>query len=162
MTDTHIDWKKKYEELEAKYQDALKRIEALQKQLETVKKQKVIELGYEQKSIIDAFLREYLGDRPSFGGGAALRWDLFEKLIKALLDEKEGDYVEFLRRFARKQGLTERKLDYGYMKPLIEDGVIEVFYGNKGLKWRWAGGEIWRRILKEAGKQSEEKEGSSQ
>jgi hypothetical protein len=153
------EWKKKYEELVAKYQDALKRIEALQKQLETVKTTKVIEIGYEQKSLVDFFIKEYLGNRPTFGGGSALRWDLNEKLIKALFDEKEGDYDEFIRRFARMQGLTERKLEYGYIKSLIDDGVIEVFYGNKGLKWRWSGGEIWRRILKEAGKPSEEKTG---
>jgi hypothetical protein len=151
------EWKKKYEELAAKYQDALKRIEALQKQIQTVKSAKVIEIGYEQKSLVDSFIKEYLGNRPTFGGGSALRWDLNEKLIKALFDEKEGDYGEFVRRFARKQGLTERKLEYGYMKALIDDGVIEVFYGNKGLKWRWSGGEIWNRILKEAGKSSEDK-----
>jgi hypothetical protein len=157
MTNAQENWKKKYDELSAKYQDALKRIEALEKQLEAVKTKKVIEIGYEQKSLIDSFIKRYLGDRPTFGGGSALRWDLFETLIKKLFDEKEGDYAEFIRRFARMQGLTERKLEYGYIKSLIDDDIIEVFHGNNGLKWRWSGGEIWRRILKAAGKSSEEK-----
>ncbi|MEM1551546.1 MAG: hypothetical protein QXH03_02615 [Candidatus Bathyarchaeia archaeon] len=138
------DYKKKYEELLAKYQEAQKHIEALQKRCQELERKsrelatlKAIEIAYEQKSEIDDFIRKYLGQRPTFGGGSTLRWELFESLLKKLFEEKEGDYREFVRRFARQQGLTERKLEYGYIKPLIDDGVIEVFYGNDGVKWRW-------------------------
>jgi hypothetical protein len=133
------DWKRKYEELLAKHQDTLKKMEALERQVETLKLHKLIDSKYEEKSEIDTFIKDYLGDRPSFGGGSALRWDLSEKLIRKLCEEKEGGYAEFIRRFARMQGLTERKLEYGYLKPLIDDGIIEVFYGNDELKWRWKG-----------------------
>ena len=133
------NWKKKYEELLDKHQQAVKRMEALEKQLETAKLHKLIDIKYEEKSEIDKFLTEYLGDRPKFGGGATLRWSLFEDLIKYLHKEKDGDYAELVRRFARMKGLTERKVEYGYIKPLVDDGIIEVFYGNTGLKWRWKG-----------------------
>jgi hypothetical protein len=135
------DWKKKYEELLAEHQETLKKVEALERQLETLKKETFIKLKYEEKSEIDKFIKEYLGDRPTFGGGSTLRWDLYEKLIKKLFEEKEGNYAEFVRRFARMQGLTERKLEYGYMKSLIDDGIIEIFHGNSGLMWRWKGGK---------------------
>jgi hypothetical protein len=149
------DWKKKYEEILEKYQEALKRIEALQRQVETLRTRKALEIIHEEKTAIDQFIKLYLGDRPTFGGGSALRWELNADLIKTLYEEKSGDYAEFIRRFARKKGLTERKLEYGYIKPLIEDGVIEVYFGNEGWKWRWVGGEIWRRIIKEFEKTKE-------
>jgi hypothetical protein len=146
------DYRKKYEELQQKYEEALKLIEALKRQLETVKSKKTIEIAYEQKSVIDKFIKKYLGDRPTFGGGSTLRWDLYEELIKKLFEEKDGDYSEFIRRFARMKGLTEKKLEYGYMKPLVDDGIIEVYYGNDGQKWRWVGGKIWKEIPKADGR----------
>jgi uncharacterized protein YeaO (DUF488 family) len=148
---------REHEELKQKYEETLRLVEALKKQLETVKKKKAIEIAYEEKSAIDTFILRYLGKRPSHGGGSTLRWELTSELIRKLFEEKEGDYHEFIRRFARMKGLTERKLEFGYIRPLIDDGVIEVYFGNEGLKWRWAGGKLWRQILKEAGKTSEEK-----
>jgi hypothetical protein len=148
---------REYEELKQKHEETLRLVEALKKQLETVKTKKAIEIAYEEKSAIDTFISRYLGRRPSYGGGSSLRWELNSELIKKLFEEKEGDYHEFIRRFARMKGLTEKKLEFGYIKPLIEDGVIEVYFGNDGLKWKWAGGKLWRQILREVGKTSEEK-----
>ena len=121
-----MDWK-------AKYEEAMKLVEALKRQLQTKETNK----KYEERSEIDTILKTLLGDRPSLGGGSALRWDLCERLIKQLYRKKEGDYRDFIGRFAWQSGLTERKLEYGYMKPLEEQGVIEVFMGQNGIKWKW-------------------------
>jgi cell division septum initiation protein DivIVA len=146
------DWKKKYEELQEKYQVAQKHIEALKKRVEELESKKAIETAQKERDSIDIFIKKYLGEKPSFGGGAALRWDLNVELIKTLFKEKEGDYAEFIRRFARMKGLTERRLELSYIKPLIEDEVIEVYFGNEGLRWRWVGGKIWQEISKKTGK----------
>lgn len=133
MSESKVDWKTKYLELQKKHEETLKLVEALKRQIQTIN----VEKRYEEKSEITDLVKALLGDRPSFGGGSALRWDLYEKLLKRLYEKKEGNYHEFLRKFARQNGLTEKKLEYGYVKSLIDDGIIEIFESINGTMWRW-------------------------
>lgn len=119
------DYKKKYE-------DALKRIEALEKQL----KNKNTEKQYEERHSIDELLQRRFGERPVMGGPRT-RWELSRELVKALYREQEGNYPEFLRRFSGRKGLTVPTLEANYMRPLIEDEIIELFEGRTGMMWRW-------------------------
>lgn len=122
--------KKDYKAL---YKEALKRIEALERQL----KLKGIELKYEEKGEIALLLEHLFGNRPSFGGGSVLRWELSRKLVTALYQEQEGDFHRFMRRFSRHNGITLRTLRVRYLNPLIDEGIIEVFAGENSEKWRW-------------------------
>jgi hypothetical protein len=144
MSEKQEDWKQKYEELLTKYEAALKEIDALRRKIEMMK----IEKTYEEKGEIDLIIKSYIGDKPKFGGGATLRWKVFKDLLTTLYLEKSGDYQSFIRRFARRQGLTEKRVEKEYVEQLIDDGIIEVFHGDDGLKWRW----VWKK-----GKQGEKK-----
>jgi hypothetical protein len=75
-------------------------------------------------------------------------------LIRRLYIEKEGNYREFIKRFSRTRGLTEKKLESSYLKPLIDDGIIELYFSNEGLRWKWVGGKIWKEITKQESEQA--------
>jgi hypothetical protein len=147
--------KRKYEELLIKYEEALKQIETLKKHLKNLEASpRKVEITSEEVRKLEKFITLYLGEKPVQVGGASIRWNLSADLIRRLYIEKEGNYREFIKRFSRTRGLTEKKLESSYLKPLIDDGIIELYFSDEGLRWKWVGGKIWKEITKQESEQA--------
>ena len=99
--------------------------------------EKTIDNNYEFKDEIGTLITQLFGERPAFGGGAVLRWQLSIKLVKDLYRLKDGDYPPLVRRLSRHSGLTVKTLQEKYLNPLIDEGIIEIFHDDSSEKWRW-------------------------